>query len=248
MAELCEDIGRGRVSTKALEIQSNFLTWKQRGRERRSRLHREMELKKFGQNLDDEEAANNAASSVKAAEPSPTPAPETPAPNAETVVASPDNEDDEYAFANGLVQSSLNPRVRIGRNGEMVIDEQSLHVDQVVDDETANYTHVTESDHSKFINSGTYGRRFRGTRWSAEETELFYLALQQHGENYELISYMLPGRDRKACKSKFKAEDKKNAARINQCLNNRIPIDFASLSRVTGKDFSGPVPEISMPT
>jgi transcription factor TFIIIB component B'' len=53
--------------------------------------------------------------------------------------------------------------------------------------------------------------------------------LSQYGENYELIAYILPGRDRKACKNKFKAEDKKNPARINYCLNNRIPIGKVSL-------------------
>lgn len=49
-------------------------------------------------------------------------------------------------------------------------------------------------------------------------------ALAQYGENYELIAYVLPGRDRKACKNKFKAEDKKNPARINHCLNNSVPV------------------------
>ena len=91
-------------------------------------------------------------------------------------------------------------------------------------------------------------------------------ALSQFRENYELISYVLPGRDRKACKNKFKAEDRKNPNRITHCLNNRIPyggeaisarnirsIDFfyfsdmQTLSRMTGKDFSGPVPEIRAP-
>ena len=50
---------------------------------------------------------------------------------------------------------------------------------------------------------------------------LFLQALAQYGENYELIAYVMPGRDRKSCKNKFKAEDKKNPARINYCLNNR---------------------------
>jgi len=73
------------------------------------------------------------------------------------------------------------------------------------------------------------------------ETELFYDArsfstfhskcpaefsgqtLSQFGENCELISYILPGRDRRACKNKFKAEDKRDPARINHCLKNRVP-------------------------
>lgn len=77
----------------------------------------------------------------------------------------------------------------------------------------------------------------------------------------------MPGRDRKACKSKFKAEDKRDPNRITYCLNNRIPygrrplllldadvvqnavfIDMETLSRMTGRDFSGPTPEIRAPT
>jgi hypothetical protein len=48
--------------------------------------------------------------------------------------------------------------------------------------------------------------------------------LAQHGENYELISLVLPGRSRTACKNKFKAEDKKDSARITRCLDSRTPI------------------------
>jgi transcription factor TFIIIB component B'' len=75
------------------------------------------------------------------------------------------------------------------------------------------------------------------------------------------MSYVLPGRDRKACKAKFKTEDKKNSQRINYCLKNRVPYgesnsrytrnieanpppDMQMLSRMTGKDFSGPIPVI----
>ncbi len=94
-----------------------------------------------------------------------------------------------------------------------------------------------------------------------------FQALQQFGENYELISLVLPGRDRKSCKNKFKAEDKKNTGRVTECLKNRTPYgkhfhrdfvkprlltfclykDIQTLSRLTGKDFSGPTPEIRIP-
>lgn len=55
-------------------------------------------------------------------------------------------------------------------------------------------------------------------------------ALAQFGENYELISLVLPGRDRQSCKNKFKAEDKKNPNRITHCLKNRIPYGTFLLS------------------
>ncbi|KAF8973651.1 hypothetical protein BDZ97DRAFT_1912126 [Flammula alnicola] len=218
MAALCSDTGQGRVSRKAAEILSNHAAWKIKNREKRARMKSIMEAKKYGREEDDLE-------------------------NNQEV----DDTGNDFDYSQGLTTSRYNVQVRIGPNGETVIDEESLVVDRVENDGTENYTHVIESDHTKFVNSGTYGKRYRGSRWSAEETELFYDALAQYGENYELIAYVLPGRDRKSCKNKFKVEDKRNHARINHCLNNSIPVDMKTLSRMTGKDFSGPVPEIRAP-
>lgn len=250
MATLCEDTGWGRVSTKAAQIVDNHLAWKKTNREKRARMRLSMEARKYGRNEDDTAQPGHSSS----------------APDQSTVTneaaistghssvpinggqcAVEDTSGSGFDYSQDVATSRYNVQIRIGPNGETIIDEESLFVDRNVGDETADYTHVEESDVSKFVNSGTYGRRFRGSRWSAEETELFYEALSQFGENYELISYVLPGRDRKSCKNKFKAEDKKNSARINYCLNNRQPYDMQTLSRMTGKDFSGPTPEIRPP-
>ncbi|KAF7303257.1 HTH myb-type domain-containing protein [Mycena kentingensis (nom. inval.)] len=232
MAELCEDNGQGRISSKALEIQKNHLAWKQQGKERRARMKAIAERKKYGRPEDDEEPDSNA------------PAPAAP----ETMTKTRRN----LSTMTSLPPVPLNPRfnvqVRIGPNGETIIDEDSLTVDRTEEVDTSGYTHVVESDLTKFVNSASYTKKCRGSRWSAEETELFFDALSQHGENYELLSMVLPGRSRTACKNKFKAEDKKDPARINRCLDNRIPIDFATLGRLTGRDFSGPTPIISAPS
>ncbi|KAJ3573051.1 hypothetical protein NP233_g2683 [Leucocoprinus birnbaumii] len=239
MATLCSDTGQGRVSSKAAEILTNHAAWKAKNRERRARMRAAMEAKKYGRSVDDEteeppsNSLGDAESSNAAAGPS-TAGPGT-------------DEQTGIDYSQQMETSRFNVQVRIGPNGETIIDEESLVVDRAENEDTSNYTHVVESDHTKFVNSGTYGKRYRGSRWSAEETELFYHALSQYGENYELIAYVLPGRDRKSCKNKFKAEDKKNHARINYCLNNRIPVDMKTLERMTGKDFSGPVPEIRAP-
>lgn len=70
--------------------------------------------------------------------------------------------------------SRYNVQVRIGPNGETIIDEASLFVDRHDEVDTAEYTHIEESDSTKFVNSATYSKKLRGSRWSAEETELFY--------------------------------------------------------------------------
>ncbi|KAL0581645.1 hypothetical protein V5O48_000346 [Marasmius crinis-equi] len=266
MATLCEDTGQGRVSSKAAEILSNHEAWKKDRRERRARMRVIMERKKYGMEEDEEDergAGKGKEPSTKAGEQegneaavasgsgtvreggSSSPrASGSPAPGAVEII----NNNDGFDYQ-GLQRSRFNVQVRIGPNGETIIDEESLVVDRVEGDQgEGEYEKVVESDMTKFVNSGTYGKRFRGSRWSKEETELFYDALAQYGENYELISYVLPGRDRKACKNKFKAEDKRDPGRINHCLNNRVPVDMKTLSRMTGKDFSGPTPQIAVPT
>ncbi|PBL00528.1 hypothetical protein ARMGADRAFT_1159856 [Armillaria gallica] len=245
MAVLCRDTGLGRVSSKAAEIQSNHAAWKAQNRERRARMKTLMERKKYGHPESDEERDSTEVNADKEGSAEPPPTTTVPAASSSAAL---DETGNGFDYSQGLTASRYNVQVRIGPNGETIIDEESLTVDRDENDATENYTHVIESDATKFTNSGTYGKRFRGSRWSAEETELFYDALSQYGENYELIAYVLPGRDRKSCKNKFKTEDKKNHGRINYCLNHSKPVDMGTLSRMTGKDFSGPVPEISAPS
>ena len=75
-----------------------------------------------------------------------------------------------------MATNRFNVQVRIGPNGETIVDEESLFVDRAEGEDIAaeQYTHVEESDQTKFINSASYSRKSRGSRWSAEETELFY--------------------------------------------------------------------------
>ncbi|KAH9065770.1 hypothetical protein EDB87DRAFT_1776446 [Lactarius vividus] len=251
MAAICEDTGQGRVSSKAAQVLDNHAAWKRSNKEKRARMRATMEAKKYGRGEDMEERSTSTA--AVEGPPSVATPPIAVTPNRLThdlpgASAPDDVPESEYGFDydHAMATSRFNVQVRIGPNGETIVDEESLFVDRAEEHETDNYVHVEESDATKFVNSGSYSKKFRGTRWTAEETELFYAALSQFGENYELISYVLPGRDRKACKAKFKTEDKKNSHRINHSLKNRVPydLDIQMLSKMTGKDFSGPVPVI----
>ncbi|KAI6136293.1 hypothetical protein F5141DRAFT_994932 [Pisolithus sp. B1] len=242
-----KDTGQGRVSSKGAQILQNHQAWKRSNREKRAKMRVIMEAKKYGRGEDADTTQENGVREVHSEEGSTrntTPGLRT---GTTPVSATEDTSGSGFDYSQNVSTSRYNVQVRIGPNGETIIDEESLFVDRNAEEETANYTHVEESDVTKFVNSGTYAKRFRGSRWSAEETELFYDALSQFGENYELISYVLPGRDRKACKNKFKAEDKRNPNRIDFCLKNRRPYDMQTLSRMTGKDFDGPTPEIRAP-
>ncbi|KAH7930402.1 hypothetical protein BV22DRAFT_1000699 [Leucogyrophana mollusca] len=254
MASLCDDTGQGRISSKAAQILDNHTAWKKSNREKRARMKAIMEAKKYGRNEDGDAVEQSQTASDQAnADTGATAGPSDPGGSAAAANTSEAGDGAEdvtgsgFDYSQSMATSQYSVQVRIGPNGETIIDEESLFVDRTGEDDSANYTHVEESDVTKFVNSGTYGKRYRGCRWTAEETELFYDALSQFGENYELISFVLPGRDRKSCKNKFKAEDKKNPNRITYCLNNRVPYDIQTLSRMTGKDFSGPTPEIRAP-
>ena len=83
-----------------------------------------------------------------------------------------DEGDFDYSTVGG--GSKFAPQFRIGPNGETIIDETSLHVDRDEEHETAGYQHIEESDATKFTNSATYGKKVHGSRWSAEETEMFF--------------------------------------------------------------------------
>lgn len=185
MASLCSDSGQGRVSSKAALIQSNHAAWKAANKEKRARMRLLMEQKKYGIDENTEETSTNATANVVKEGTSSAPI-AGPSSVPESTRGSPGVEDESghgFDYSQSLATSRFNVQVRIGPNGETIIDEESLFVDRGDEaDETENYTHVVESDTTKFVNSGTYGKKFRGTRWSAEETERFY-------EVCELFSY-----------------------------------------------------------
>jgi transcription factor TFIIIB component B'' len=184
MAALCSDTGQGRISSKAVQIQNNHAAWKASNREKRARMKMLMESKKYGKKEGAEEVvtggrtvdappAENPVSGNAAAGPSHHPA--NGSVRAPSAGPPPEDETGQgFDYSQSMSTSRFNVQVRIGPNGETIIDEESLFVDRVDENETVNYTHVEESDTTKFVNSSTYGKKFRGSRWSAEETELFF--------------------------------------------------------------------------
>jgi hypothetical protein len=48
MATLCSDTGQGRISSRAVQIQTNHAAWKASNREKRARMKMLMESKKYG--------------------------------------------------------------------------------------------------------------------------------------------------------------------------------------------------------
>ena len=137
-----------------------------------------MENKKFGKTQEEAEATvdgdNEGNNSI------PTAAPADPATQAssstETVLNAPSTPSVGFDYGEAMATNRFNVQIRIGPNGETIIDEESLFVDRSENPEysTEQYTHVEESDQTRFTNSMSYSKKARGSRWNAEETELFY--------------------------------------------------------------------------
>jgi transcription factor TFIIIB component B'' len=174
MAAICEDTGQGRVSSKASQILDNHAAWKRSNKDKRTRMRALMEAKKYGRSEDGEvptptvEPSSSIATTSAETLDRPASTSSTPAP---AVVH---ESGFGFDYDNTMATSRFNVQVRIGPNGETIVDEESLFVDRAEEHETDNYVHVEESDATKFVNSGSYSKKFRGTRWTAEETELFY--------------------------------------------------------------------------
>jgi transcription factor TFIIIB component B'' len=178
MAAICEDTGQGRVSSKASQILDNHAAWKRTNKEKRTRMRALMDAKKYG-HTEDIEGRSVPPPTVEPSSSVATTSAETldrPASTSSGTPAPPAISETRFGFDydNTMATSRFNVQVRIGPNGETIVDEDSLFVDRAEEHETDNYVHVEESDATKFINSGSYSKKFRGTRWTAEETELFY--------------------------------------------------------------------------
>lgn len=182
MAALCSDTGQGRISSKACQIQQNHIAWKVNNKEKRARLRTLREANKYGlrdpvEDMDIVASSRNPTllntekersvdvdcmASISS----------RPLHDTRQTLDPPH----EFDYNETLSTNRYNVRVRIGPNGETVLDEETLYVDRAADPAFASesYTHIEESDQTKFVNSQTYSKKPRGFRWTLEETELFY--------------------------------------------------------------------------
>ena len=185
MAAICEDTGQGRVSSKAAQVLDNHAAWKRSNKEKRARMRATMEAKKYGRDEDAEERSVSTPAvepSTSVATPPIAITPNRVAHNSPGGSAPEDPPETGHGFDynHTMATSRFNVQIRIGPNGETIVDEESLFVDRAEEHETDNYVHVEESDATKFVNSGSYSKKFRGTRWTVEETDLFYAVSSFH--------------------------------------------------------------------
>ena len=108
------------------------------------------------------------------------------------------------------------PQLRIV-NGQIVLDEESLHVTaQPV--ATERLAAIVEEDMGAGVTSASYLNRSPSMPWSKEETEAFLSSLRKYGTDFTLIAALFPNRDRRQIKNKFKREEKLDPGKIDRLL------------------------------
>ncbi|XP_050081733.1 transcription factor TFIIIB component B'' homolog [Anopheles aquasalis] len=147
---------------------------------------------------------------------SPTPAPSTSAPPAKETPAPP-------------VQ--LTPQLKLGPNGEIILDEASLVIENERDKEfretLANSDVLYQDEFSG--NSGYYTRIKRTKGWSDEETIRFYRCLHTIGTDFSMMLSLFPNRTRRDMKLKFKKEERHNLQLVNKALKHPKQFNIAEL-------------------
>jgi len=111
-------------------------------------------------------------------------------------------------------------------DGKLQINKSSLEVDLAAED---------EDEHEKADSEKKRGRRKKekSEKWSQEETDKFYKALQIFGTDFSIIAKLLPGRTRKQIKNKFNREEK------DPDLRKKIDLFLKQANSCSLEDFQG---------
>lgn len=110
----------------------------------------------------------------------------------------------------------LVPQVKVGPNGQLIIDEQSLVIDQYKALENIDRSDILIDEDT--TGNGFYKRRAKSKDWSKWETVKFYKALNTYGTDFLLMQSVFPKRTRQELKLKYKKEERINQSLIEKAL------------------------------
>lgn len=134
---------------------------------------------------------------------------------------------------------TLAPRVKIGANGQIILDETSLKIRTTAAknrDEILSKAEVVEESND----SSHYGKwskkRKRSSLWTMKETARFYKALSTVGTDFSLMETLFAWRSRAELKTKFKKEERSNRVLVDKALQDSTQFDFSLLDIESGKD------------
>ncbi|ATY60342.1 transcription factor TFIIIB [Cordyceps militaris] len=152
---------------------------------------------------------------------------------------------DTAAPPSGGGPAPAGPQFRIV-DGQIVVDQSSLMMDRHARAAAAHAGEdmetIEENDFTRLITSSSFmtTSKLRGPNiWSDEETELFYRGLAMFGTEFQMISHMFPGKQRRHVKLKFNREERCNAARVDAALvgEKTTKLDLDEYKTLTGAQF-----------
>ncbi|OAG29311.1 hypothetical protein NEDG_01384 [Nematocida displodere] len=83
------------------------------------------------------------------------------------------------------------------------------------------------------VTSFSYGKApSKRSRWSKEETLLFYKTLSLCGTDFTMIEKIFTDRDRKQLKNKFSKEEKEHPERVNSALESKHRFSKSDLEKL----------------
>ncbi len=120
------------------------------------------------------------------------------------------------------------PQVKVGPNGEMIIDEESTIIETTAakkaKEDLLRSPLVFESANQN-SNYGSWGRRRKNVDWGQRETLRFYRALSVFGTDFSVMESVFRKRTRHELKMKFKKEERSNRALVDKCLREGCTFD-----------------------
>lgn len=129
------------------------------------------------------------------------------------------------AWADSQESGRIVPQLRMGKDGSIVLDEESMVVETTIRpvtfDDPLNPPLIEGYGHTT---SASYRKSNRVTRWSTEETSQFFRALSQVGTDFTMMTLLIPKRSRKELKNKFKKEEKSNPHRVARALKTQTSV------------------------
>ena len=137
----------------------------------------------------------------------------------------------------------LAPRVRLGPDGQMIVDDTFvIETTEAKRNRAAmaNASAVVENGPG-YVNYGSWYKRSRTSRWTMRETVRYYRALSMLGTDFSLMTMLFPKRSRIELKRKFTAEGKIHPKLVDYTLAHPTTFDptlFGSETDDDGSDVS----------
>ncbi|KAL0931983.1 myb-like DNA-binding domain-containing protein [Colletotrichum truncatum] len=129
-------------------------------------------------------------------------------------------------------------------DGQIVVDQNSLALDRhaIADAAAEDMLEIEENDFTTLTTQNSYrtGSKLKGPNvWTEEETELFYRGLRMFGTDFQMISGMFPGKNRRHVKMKFNREERHAPARIDAILvgKKELQIDLEEYKTWTKAEY-----------